>query len=159
MLHLHDHNCMKNSRHFLFSDFLDAVFFLQFHPILHRPSTETPFFEWNVEFFLFNLLQVFAIDIDICWKAALLNLPYILRNRDHQWWCSYITNTGTKLISYFLANVNVDGKHLKLIKEINTQQCLRIETAFWLVVDKEVGRKWKKGQKEMAAVFHTVLVV
>ena len=27
-LHLQDHNCMKNSHHLLFTDFLDGVFFL-----------------------------------------------------------------------------------------------------------------------------------
>ena len=52
----------------------DAVFFsltsltqsyFHFHPILHRPHAKTPFSEWTVEYFLFNLLQIFAIEIDI----------------------------------------------------------------------------------------------
>ena len=47
----------------------------------------------------------------------------------------------TKLITYFLANVNVDGKHLRQTKEIDIQQCVPIKTAFWLVADEEIGRK------------------
>ena len=44
---------------------------------------------------------------------------------------------------YFLANVYVDGKHLKNIKEIDIQQCLPIssivETASWHETDEEWG--------------------
>ena len=54
---------MKNSRHFLFTDFFDPVFF-SLHPILHGPHLKTLFSEWTVEYFLFNRLQGFAIDID-----------------------------------------------------------------------------------------------
>ena len=61
LLHLHDHNCVKNSRHFLFTGF-----FFHFRPNLHRPHAKSSFSEWTVEYFIFNLLQVFAIDINIC---------------------------------------------------------------------------------------------
>ena len=44
--------------------------FFHFHSILHRPHAITPFSEWPVEYFLFNLLQVFVIDIDICCKSS-----------------------------------------------------------------------------------------
>ena len=49
------------------------------------------------------------------------------------------------------------------IKETDIQQCLPIETAFWLMADEEM-QKWGKnekrlgrvGEKKMAAVFLTV---
>ena len=125
LLCLHDRNCIKNSHRFLFTNFLDLVFYFHFHSILHRPHATTPFSEWPVEYFLLILLQGFVIDIDICWKAALLNLPYMWRNQDHRRLLPVITNRWTKLMLwYFLANVNVDGKHSKQIKEIDIPQYL-----------------------------------
>ena len=83
------------------------------------------FLNWLLNsFFLicFKTLQVFAIDTDICWKSALLNFPYIWKNRDHRRWRPDITNRWTKLILwYFLANVD-----LRQIKEIDFQECLPI---------------------------------
>ena len=46
LLHQHDHNWMKNSRHFLFTDFLDPVILA---PFLHRPPTKTLF--WSLSTF------------------------------------------------------------------------------------------------------------
>ena len=46
-----------------------------------------------------------------------------------------ITNSWTK------ANVDVDGKHLRQIKETDIQQCVPIETEFWLVADEESAVK------------------
>ena len=127
-----------NNRHFLFTDFLDPVFFT-FSPHSSLATCQKPRF-------LNELLNTFfLIDIDIRWKAALLNLSFIWRNWDHLRSRPVISNRWTKLIlGYFLGNVNVDGKHLRQIKEIDIQQRLPIETTFWLVADEEVGQKRKK---------------
>ena len=56
---------MKNSRQFLSTNIHD--------PVLISPATcQNPFSEWAVDYFHFNLLQVFAIDIDISWKQFFL---------------------------------------------------------------------------------------
>ena len=63
--------------------------------------------------------------------------------------------------SCFSANVNVDGKNLKQI--ISIQPSIQ-KTGFWHVVHEEWGKMKKDwaeevGDKKMAAVFHTIMIV
>ena len=58
--------------------------FFSFHPILHWPHAKSLFSEWTVEYFLFNIPQVSAIDFHICYKATFFNLSYTWKNRDHR---------------------------------------------------------------------------
>ena len=63
--------------------------------------------------------------------------------------------------------LSVDGKHLKQIKKIDIQQWLPTETAFWFSwwPMKKAGKNEKKywveevGEKKMAVVLHTVMIV
>ena len=60
--------------------------------------------------------------------------------------------------------LSVDGKHLKQIKKIDIQQWLPTETAFWFSwwPMKKAGKNEKRkevGEKKMALVFHTVMIV
>ena len=75
LLFLHDHNCTKNSRRFLFQHFSTQSFSLC--PILHRP--ERCFHNGRsvsaVEYYLCNLPQVFAIDIKACSKRRATAVP------------------------------------------------------------------------------------
>ena len=128
LLHLHDHNCMKNSRHFLFTVFLDPVFFI-FSPFFRMYS-------W-IEYFIFYLLQVFVIDIDICWKQ-LWEIEFIgdeaptIQIGELNWFHDIFWQM-------LMSMANTWGR-----LETDIQHCLPIETAFWLVADEEMGRKWKK---------------
>ena len=58
------------------------------------------------------------------------------------------TNRWTKLILWhFLANVNVDAKHLKQIKEINTWQCLLIVHCGNRVLGLVADEEWSENEK------------
>ena len=127
---LHD----QNSRNFLFTDFLDPVFF-SYSP---HSSSAISDYQWsdyldynmitNISNWKGQILRSFAIHISQEYeKINLVHLFVVLSSCVVSISMISISLDLRKVQkSYVLANVNVDGKHLKQIKKINIPQHLLI---------------------------------